>query len=321
MPNIHNPRRGSLQFWPRCRARRIYASITSWPKIDEVKLLGFAGYKAGMTHIMLEDNNLGSLTKGEIISCPATIIECPPLKPYSIRFYKNTNDGLKIVSEIFVKNIDKHLKRKLNLPKKEKEGKVPEDFTDIKLIVFTQPNLIGLKKTPELFEVGIGGKDVKEKLAYAQGLLNKEIKLSDVFKEWQFVDTHSISKGKGFQGTVKRYGVRIRQHKAEKTKRGIGTLGSWTPKRTDWRVAQTGKMGFHQRTEYNKLSLKIGNNPKDINPTGGFLNYGLVKSDYIILKGSVAGTRKRMITITEPHRAKRKTPQYSINSINTGSKQ
>jgi len=308
-----------MQFWPRCRARRAYARIKAWPKIAEVKLLGFAGYKAGMTHVMLEDNDPVSLTKGEIISSPVTILECPPLKPFSIRFYQKTNNGSKVVSEIFAKNVDKHLKRKVKVSKKE--NKAPEAFDDLRLVVHTQPHLIGLKKTPEVFELGIGGKDSKERLAYAQGLLTKDIKLSDVFKEGQFIDTHSITKAKGFQGTVKRFGVRIRQHKAEKTKRGIGTLGAWTPKKTDWRVAQAGKMGYHQRTEYNKLSLKISNDPKEVNPKGGFLNYGIIKEDYIILKGSVAGTRKRLITLTEPSRAQRKAPPYVISSISTSSKQ
>ena len=54
-------------------------------------------------------------------------------------------------------------------------------------------------------------------------MLGKEIKVEDVFESGVSVDVHGITKGKGFQGTVKRFGVPIRQHKAEKTKRGIGT--------------------------------------------------------------------------------------------------
>ncbi|MBL7100866.1 MAG: 50S ribosomal protein L3 [Nanoarchaeota archaeon] len=319
MPKIHNPRRGSLQFWPRKRARRQYARVKSWPEVAEAKLLGFAGYKAGMTHVMLDDDNPGSLTKGETISYPVTVIECPPLKSYSIRFYQKTHNGSKLVSEIFSKNLDKNLKRKIKVS--SKENKEPEDFDSLRLVVYTQPSLVGFKKTPELFELGVGGKDVKEKLAYAKELLNKDVKISDVFKEGQLIDTHSVTKAKGFQGTVKKFGVTIRQHKSEKTKRGVGTLGAWTPKKTDWRVAQAGKMGYHQRTEYNKLSLKIGSDPKEINPDGGFLNYGLVKCDYVIVKGSVAGTRKRLIILTEPSRAPEKPNQYSIVSISTGSKQ
>ncbi|MBU4501762.1 MAG: 50S ribosomal protein L3, partial [Nanoarchaeota archaeon] len=112
MPKIHRPRRGSLQFWPRVRSRRQYARVKVWPKVKDLKLLGFAGYKVGMTHVMLEDNNPKSLKKGLDISCPVTVIECPPIKVYSIRFYKKTNNGFKVISEIFSKNIDKNFAKK-----------------------------------------------------------------------------------------------------------------------------------------------------------------------------------------------------------------
>lgn len=319
MPNIRNPRRGSMQFWPRCRASRPYAKINTWLDVKELKLLGFPGYKAGMTHVMVDDENPKSMTKGETIAFAATVIECPPIKVYALRFYKKTVHGLVLVSEIFEKTFDKNLSRKTGLPKTE--GKEPEDFDMVRLVVHTQPSLIGLKKTPEIFEMGVGGKDVKEKANFAKGLLGKEVRLSEVFKEYQFVDVHAVSKAKGTQGPVKRFGVRIRQHKAEKTKRGPASLGSWHPNRVDYRVAHAGKMGFHQRTEHNKLVLKIGNNPKEIAMKGGFINYGVIKADYIIVKGSVVGTRKRMVTITEPVRARIKPPQYTINTISLSSKQ
>ena len=46
-------------------------------------------------------------------------------------------------------------------------------------------------------------------------------------------------------------------------------------------------MGFHQRTEYNKLIMKIGNNGSEITPKGGFLRYGVINTEYVIVKGSV----------------------------------
>ena len=81
MPKAHAPRRGSMQFWPRKRAKRIYSRIRYWPQHKEVKLLGFAGYKVAMSHALFTDNRKTSSTKNEEISCPITIIECPPLKP------------------------------------------------------------------------------------------------------------------------------------------------------------------------------------------------------------------------------------------------
>ena len=88
MPTTRRPRFGSLAYYPRKRTKKQVASIRSWARVKEAKLLGFAGYKVGMAHLMITDNNPNSMTKGTTIFCPATIIECPPLKTASIRFYK-----------------------------------------------------------------------------------------------------------------------------------------------------------------------------------------------------------------------------------------
>lgn len=319
MGKRNSPRKGSLQYWPRVRAKRAYARIRNWVKRDDVKLLGFVGYKAGMTHIQYEDDVPNSLTKGETVASAVTILECPPLKVYSIRFYKKTDYGFEVVSEIFNDKFDKELNRKINISKKKSE--VPGHFDDLRLVVYTQPRLVGFgKKKPDVFELGIGGKK-EEKLKYAQELMHKEIRITDVLRKGQFVDVHAVSKGKGFQGTVKRFGVEIRQHKSEKTKRGIGTLGAWTPTYTSWRTAQPGKMGYHLRTDYNKVILTFGNKPDEINPKGGFMHYGLVKNDYVLIKGSVPGTRKRLIFLTEPVRQKLKEHEFKIKYTSLKSKQ
>lgn len=323
MVSTHKPHSGSMQFWPRKRASRMYARIRSWKnRSKEVKLLGFPGYKVGMTHVFLKDENLNYKIKTIDISVPVTVIECPPIKILSTRYYSNSPYGLKLISEVFSKDLDKNLERKIKRTKKT--GKAPEEFDEVRLVVYTQPKISGLgKKTPEIMEIGIGGDDVKAKEEFAKSLSGKEIRLSTIFKEGQLVDVHSVTSGKGFQGTVKRFGVKIRQHKAEKTKRGIGTLGAWTPTKVQYTVAQPGRMGFHLRTDYNKLVLKIGNNPEEINPEGAFLHYGLVKGDYILIKGSVPGPVKRLITITEPSKQPVKFKQKStkIDYINTKSNQ
>ena len=98
---MHHPHRGSMQYWPRVRAKRQYADIRSWPTTKETKVLGFCGYKAGMTHIFVKESNPNSHLKGLEISTPVTVIECPPMKVYSIRFYKNTVYGFFLVGEMF----------------------------------------------------------------------------------------------------------------------------------------------------------------------------------------------------------------------------
>ena len=238
------------------------------------------------------------------ISCPVTIIECPPLKIASVRFYKNTQYGLKLISEIFSEKLNKELSRKILLPKKiNKKFEDMKDFDDIRVLVYTQPALTSLgKKKPEIFEMGIGGKK-EEKILYVQSLLGKEILIGDVLKAGQQVDIHAITRGKGIQGPIKRFGIGLKHHKSEKGVRRLGTLGGWKSQgHFMYRVAHAGQMGYHQRVELNKLLLKIDDKAEAINPKGGFTHYGLVKNSYILVKGSVFGPSKRLIRFTVSHR-------------------
>ncbi len=316
MANIHKPRKGTLQFWPRKRAKRIYPRIKNWPKVDATKLLGFAGYKVGMTHASILDNS-NSTTKNLVINCPVTVIECPPLKTFSLRFYKKIDYKMQLISEVFNKNVDKELLRRVKLSKKD--NKESNEFDELRLVVYTQPKLVGIgKKKPEIFEIKLANNDVE----YAKQLFDKEIRIKDVFKEGQQIDVHAVTKGKGYSGTIKRFGLKLKRHKSEKHKRAAGNLGAWTPSKVAFSAPQPGQMGFHTRVEYNKWLLKIDNDGSKINPKGGFLNYGLIKSDYIILKGSVPGPVKRLIRLKEPTRPSRKIPtNVEIKYISLSSKQ
>lgn len=297
MPTKRRPRFGSLAYHPRKRAKKQIAGVSCWAKVKEAKLLGFAGYKVGMTHLMITDNNPNSMTKGERIFCPATIIECPPIKTASIRFYKKTNDGLKVIADVLAENLDKELERKITMPKsKKKKLEEIKDFDELTLLVYTQPKLSGIgKKKPELFEIAMGG-NKEEKLNYAKGVLGKEINIGDVFKEGNQLDIHAITKGKGFQGPVKRFGMGLKSHKSEKSRRNPGSLGPWRGQiNIMWKIPHAGQTGYFQRTEFNKWLLKIGDKAEEINPKGGFVRYGLIKNPYVIVKGSVAGPKKRLI--------------------------
>ncbi|MFH1638286.1 MAG: 50S ribosomal protein L3 [Candidatus Woesearchaeota archaeon] len=319
---MHRPRRGSMQVWPRVRAKKQTPRVKSWAASKEVKLLGFLGYKVGMTHVLIKDQNQNSPTKNLNVAKAATIIECPQIKVKGIRFYKGSDFGLRLAGEINTDKVDKELLRKLG--KSKKKENVPEEYDEIRAVVYTQPKLTSVKKKkPDVLEISLGGENKEKKLEFAKQLLEKGAKIEDVFKEGQLVDIHSVNKGKGFQGTVKRFGVKIRQHKSEKTKRGIGNLGAWTPKKVQFTVPQPGKMGYHLRTEYNKLVLKVGEKPEQVNPKGGFLRYGNVKGDYIIVVGSVPGPVKRIMAITEPIRfqPKFKLQKPMISYISKESKQ
>ena len=297
-----------MQFWPRVRSRQRYARIRTWPLSKESKPLGFAGYKVGMTHIMIVDNGQNSLTKGQEIFCPVTVIECPPLKVASIKFYKNSQKITHLVSEIFADNFEKELEDTITIPKKK--GKEADNFDFIRLLCYTQPKLTGIgKKTPELFEVAVGG-NKEQQLKFAKEKLGKEITISEAFKEGQVIDSHAITTGKGFQGPRRRFGVTLRHHKSEKSRRNPGSLGAWRAQgHIMWRTAHAGKMGYHTRTEYNKWIMKIGVKAEEINVKGGFLNYGLVKNPYILVKGSLGGPQKRLLRLTDAIRQKKKMPE------------
>ena len=306
MPKKVNPRRGSLQFWPRKRAKKETARVRSWANLNEAKILGFAGYKVGMTHIIYTDNVKNSMTKGQDVSTPVTVIECPPMKVYSIRFYKNTIEGVNLVSEVVSQKNDKELSRKINLPKKvNKKIEDIKDYDFIHLVAYTQPKLTSLsKKKPELLELAIGG-NKDDQLNLAKEKLGKEILLNEVLKEGQIIDVHAVTTGKGYQGPVKRFGVKIRFRKSEKTKRGPGSLGGWKGHgHFMWRNPNAGKVGYHLRVDYNKWLLKISDKPEEINPKGGFINYGFAKNTYVLVKGSIPGPKKRLMTLTYATRPK-----------------
>jgi len=325
MGKTHKPRAGSMQIWPRKRAKRAYARVRNYIPSKDNKLLGFAGYKAGMTHIIATENRKTSPNKGQDIAIPVTIIECPPLRIAGVRTYAETYQGL-AVKDTFMAKYDKELSRRLPLQKKEHslEKINLSEITQLRALIETTPSNTGIgKKKPELFEMAIGGTK-EQQLAFLKEKFGKEVSVQDALVEGQQVDVFAVTKGKGFQGPVKRFGVEIRQHKAEKTKRGPASLGGWfADGHIMYRVAHAGQMGYHQRAEYNKQVLKIGANPQEVNPLGGLVRYGVVKNSFILIRGSVAGPKKRLIRFEPSRRSNRKIDAQApqIQMISTISQQ
>jgi len=318
---INAPKRGSLAYLPRGRASRPIGRIRYWPEVrGSPRLLGFAGYKAGMTYAIVVDDEPGSINFGKEVVQPVTVIDAPPLYIAAIRAYTRDEYGLKTLTEVWASQLPKDFERILTLAENAGSEKTDEGLRKIeasldKIIEFrvlaaTQPRLASVpKKKPDLMEIKIGGGTIEEQFEYAKKILGKTVSANDVFKEGQFVDVIAITKGKGFQGPVKRWGVRILQHKSRKTKRGVGTLGAWGLKRVIYTVPRAGQMGYHQRTEYNKRIIKIGSDGKEITPKGGFLHYGIIKGTYIVLSGSIPGPAKRLIRLRYPARPPKKIPE------------
>ena len=311
----HAPRHGSLAYLPRKRARHILGRIRFWPEIeaDAPRLLGFTGYKAGMTHVFKIEDRKRSPSFGKEVMSPATILETPPILVCAVRVFTKDLYGLRTFSEAWMKNPPDDLEKIFTLPedfKTEENLKKIEDslakVAKIRVVTVTQPKQTSLsKKKPDISEIEVGGGTIQQQFEYAKALLGKAIAPAELFKDGEYVDTVAISTGKGWQGPVKRYGVTILQAKGRKTKRGVATLGPWNPHHVRYSVPRAGQMGFHQRTEYNRRILKIGADGKEVTPKGGFLRYGLVRGPYMMLEGSIAGTEKRAIRLRCPARPPR----------------
>ena len=326
----HHPRRGSLGYGPRKRAASQVPRIRSRVAVavDGTKLLGFCGYKAGATHVAMIDDFPHSLTYNEEITTSVTIIDTPPLKVCGVRAYGRDGGKLVILKEVWHNKPDADLSRVLTVPK-EFKGKMDDLKTELdktkelRLIVYTQPRLASVpKKKPDIMEYSISG-NIEEAYEYAKGVLGKEIKVQDIFSDGVYVDALSITKGKGFMDPLSKWGVKHLDRKNRKGQRTAGNLGPWHPAAMMWTVPTSGQMGYHQRTENNLRVLKIGTKEDEITPKGGFLGYGVVRGDYVMVKGSVPGPRNRLVRLRPSVRPNKKTPEGvpQLTYINKESKQ
>jgi large subunit ribosomal protein L3 len=306
MPRTRSPKRGSLSYSPRKRARNPKGKVSYWPKLDgEPTLVGFAGYKAGMTHLFYIEDRRRVPEYGREVKSAATVIDTPPMLVTAVRAYEKTHNGLQAMSEAWMQNQSRDLHRRITFatdPRPdEKFAEIEKNIdkvVELRIIAATQPREASTsQKAPDLMEVPITGGTIEEQLAYAKSLLGKEVAINDIFQPGEGIDIIGITKGKGFQGPVKRWGIRILSHKSRKQKRAVASIGAWVPRRVLPQVPRAGQMGFHQRTEYNKRIMLMGNDNERINPKSGFKNYGFVNGDYLLLKGSVAGPAKRLLKL------------------------
>lgn len=309
MPTRKSPRKGSLQFWPRKKAAKFLPSV-NWDAINSGKTLkGFICYKAGMISGYVKDNTPDSMTKGKNIIIPLTILECPALKIFSIRFYNNN----KVIGEVLAPNLDKELKRRVKIPKKyEKNIEDIKDYEDVRVICYSLVKKTGLKKKPDLVELGLNG-NIEEKINFIKEKLGKEISVSEIFEKDQLIDLRGLTKGKGFSGPVKRFGITLKFHKSEKGQRRPGSLGPWHPARVTFKAPMAGQLGMFTRAIYNSKIVELGKaSDKEIK---NIKNFGNIKTDYVLVKGSVQGPSKRQLIITAPLRETKKTKKQNYELL------
>lgn len=108
-----------------------------------------------------------------------------------------------------------------------------------------------------------------------------EIK-TDVFKIGDKVRVSGMSKGKGFQGGVKRWGFKglSSSHGVKHHHRTIGSVGATGPAKVFKGKTMPGRMGFDRITTYNLEVIKID-----------------LENNIIAIKGAVPGRRGTLIEI------------------------
>merc|ERR1712044_78333 len=192
-------------------------------------------------------------------------------------------------------------------------------------------------------EVQVNGGSVPQKADWARDMLEKQVNVGSVFSQDELIDIIGVTKGKGYKGVTSRWHTKKLPRKTHKGLRKVACIGAWHPARVSFSVARGGQKGYHHRTEINKKIYRLGagyktengkvnmNNgsteadltEKSINPVGGFPHYGEVKNDFIMIKGSCMGVRKRPIVLRKPlltHYKRKDLEEINLKSIGTTSK-
>jgi len=359
-----HPRHGSTGFLPRKRTRRSKGKVKTFPKDDPSKpahLTAFMGYKAGMTHVVRELDKLGSkMHKKEIVEA-VTIIETPPMIVVGIVGYVETPRGLRTLTTVWASHLSKEVQRRFYKnwyrSKKKAFTKYAKRFaTDkasidrriarmkkyasvVRVVAHTQVNKTGIgQKKAHIMEIQVNGGAVADKVDFAVKQLEQPIVVDGVFHQDDMVDVIGITHGHGFEGVTTRWGTRRLPRKTHKGLRKVACIGAWHPARVSYTVARAGQYGYYHRTEINKKIYRIGKGndkknatteaditEKRITPMGGFPHYGVVKNDFLMVKGCVVGPKRRVLTVrksllAQKSRAAMEKIAENLKFIDTSSK-
>ena len=167
-------------------------------------------------------------------------------------------------------------------------------FDDMREKVTNKPNVGHAKKaetTPKRFHKEIRGVDME---AYTLG---QEVK-ADIFKAGEMVDVTGISKGKGYQGVIKKNN----QHRGpmahgSKYHRGVGSLGTMRPMRVIPGKALPGHMGAEQVTIQNLEIIQVD-----------------MENNCILVKGSIPGPKKGFVVIKSAVKTDKKNDAFDLIS-------
>ncbi|XP_030814112.1 60S ribosomal protein L3-like [Camarhynchus parvulus] len=257
------------------------------------------------------------------------------------RFYKNWHKSKKKAFTKYCKKWqDEAGKRQL-----EKDFAAMKKYCKvIRVIMHTQMRLLPLRqKKAHIMEIQLNGGTVAEKVDWVRERLEKQISVHSVFSQNEMIDVIGVTKGHGMKGVTSRWHTKKLPRKTHKGLRKVACIGAWHPARVGYSIARAGQKGYHHRTEINKKIYRIGhgihvedgkvvrNNAsthyditeKTITPMGGFPHYGEVNNDFLMLKGCVVGTRKRVLTLRKSllvHTSRRAHEAIELKFIDTTSK-
>jgi len=364
---FERPRHGNLGFLPRKRTKHHAGKIKSFPKDDASKaphLTAFMTYKAGMTHIVRDVERPGSkLNKKEIVE-GVSILEAPPMVVVGFVGYVETPRGLRALTSVWAAHLSDEVKRRFyktwHKSKKKAFTKYANRWTQskdagvpmaaeverakkycqvIRALCHTQVSKakIGQKKA-NIKEIQINGGTTAQKVDFAMGLFEQEVKVADVLGQDEMCDIIGVARGHGFNGVITRWGCSRLCRKSHRGLRKVACIGTWHPARVQFQVPRAGQDGYHHRTEINKKIYRIGKNAKEdpqsavtsadltekgITPMGGFAHYGEVTQDWVMIKGTVCGPKKRLLTLRKsllPQVSRRSTEKIELKFIDTSSK-
>jgi len=359
-----HPRHGSTGFLPRKRTRYGKGKVKTFPKDDPSKpphLTAFMGYKAGMTHVVRELDKLGSkMHKKEVVEA-VTIIETPPMIVVGIVGYVETPRGLRTLTTVWASHLNKEVLRRFykNWYRSKKKAftkyakryandkasidrriaRIKKYAAVVRVLAHTQVNKtsIGQKKA-HIMEIQVNGGTVADKVDFAVKQLEQPIVVDGVFHQDDMIDVIGITKGHGFEGVTTRWGTRRLPRKTHKGLRKVACIGAWHPARVSFTVARAGQYGYYHRTEMNKKIYRVGKGndkknatteadatEKRITPMGGFPHYGVVKNDFLMVKGCIVGPRRRVVTLRKSLLVQKSRPALekiaeNLKFIDTSSK-
>ncbi|KAG8491209.1 hypothetical protein CXB51_014358 [Gossypium anomalum] len=188
-------------------------------------------------------------------TCEAvTIIETPPMVIVGLVGYVKTPRGLRSLNTVSAQHLSEEVKRQFykHWCKSKKKAFVKYSKQYIR-------KMKGLKqKKAHLMEIQVNGGTIADKVDFAYKFFEKQVPIDAVFQKDEMIDIIGVTKGKGYEGVVTRWGVTRLLRKTHRGLRKVACIGAWHPARVSFTVARAGQNGYHHRTEMNKKVYRVG---------------------------------------------------------------